>query len=154
MGLLEDNPSTVALVLIWTTDDLLSIPVSIVRLRYLLQTPQKVDDLLKLARPFTETVSELIQKQTKLWEVGLDQIPQSTAQSVDLYRLFSEEIGQAIDLETSRSYRNDERLQAARNFPYQQEKKLILTLLQEALQGAPAKEIEARLLKVSKRGMK
>jgi hypothetical protein len=154
MALLEDNPSTVALILIWTTDDLLSIPVSIARLRYLLQTPHKVNDLLKRAKPFTETVSELIHKQTKLWDVGLEQIPHSTAQSVDLYRLFSEEIGKAIDMETRRSYRNDERLLAARNFPYEQEKKLILTLLQEALQGASAKELEARLLRVSKRGMK
>ena len=154
MLLLEDNPSTVALILIWTTDDLLSIPVSSARLRYLQQTPQKVNDLLKRAKPFTEVVSELIYKQTKLWDVGLEQIPQSTAQSIDLYRLFSEEIGRAIDMETRRSYRNDERLQAARNFPYGQEKKLILTVLQEALQGASAKDLEARLLRVSKRGLK
>jgi len=154
MMLLEDNQSTIALILIWTTDDLLSIPISIARLHYLLQSPQKVNDLTKRAKPFTEVVSDLIQKQTKLWDVGLEQIPHSTAQSVDLYRLFSEEIGKAIDMETRRSYRNNERLQAAKNFPYEQEKKQILTLLQEALQGASAKDLEARLLRVSKRGLK
>lgn len=154
MALLEHNPGTVALILIWTTNDLLSIPVSIARLRYLLQAPQKVNDLLKRAKPFIEIVSELIHKQTKLWEVGLEQIPHSTAQSVDLYRLFSEEIGKAIDVETRRSYRNNERLRAARNFPYEHEKKLILALLQEALQGASAKDLEARLLRVSRRAVK
>ena len=152
MILMEENPSTVALIVVWTTDDLAAIPISIIRLRILQGSPDKIRDLLNKAKPLPEILSDVIQMQTKLWEVGLEQLPQSTAQSIDLYRLFSEDIGQAIDKEARRAYRNDERLQAARDFPYQHEKHLVLEILQDALQGASMTDMETRLVKVSKRG--
>lgn len=152
--LLEDNPSTLALILVWSTDALLAVPLSITRIRYLSQNNNKIVELLQQAQPLKEVISELIQRQIKIWDVDLTKFSKTTGQSIDLYKVFSEEIGKAIDAEMHRKYLLEERRQAAQQFPYQQEKQLILSVLQDALKGIEADKLSEYLTRVSKRGSK
>lgn len=152
--LLEDNPSTLALILVWSTDALLAVPLSITRIRYLSQNNNKIVELLQQAQPLKEVISELIQRQIKIWDVDLTKFSKTTGQSIDLYKIFSEEIGKAIDAEMHRKYLLEERRQAAQQFPYQQEKQLILSVLQDALKGIEADKLSEYLTRVSKRGSK
>lgn len=152
--LLEENPSTLALILVWSTDALLAVPLSLTRIRYLSQNNNKIVELLQQAQPLKKVISELIQRQIKIWDVDLTEFSQTTGQSIDLYKMFSEEIGKAIDAEMHRKYLLEERRQAAQQFPYQQEKQLILSVLQDALQGIGADRLCEHLVQVSKRGFK
>lgn len=152
--LLEENPSTLALILVWSTDALLAIPLSLTRIRYLSQNNNKIVELLQQAQPLKEVISELIQRQIKIWDVDLTKFSKTTGQSIDLYKIFSEEIGKAIDAEMHRKYLLEERRQAAQQFPYQQEKQLILSVLQDALKGIEADKLSEHLTRVSKRGSK
>jgi hypothetical protein len=152
LKLLEDNPSTVALVLVWTTGNLLAVPLSMLRARYLSQNPERLPALLADARPLPETLRVVVERQTKLWEVGLDQVPHTMAKSTDMRRLFEEAIGAAIDAERQRSYRYAERKLAARLFPIEEERRVIFAVLAEALAGAPAQELVPRLTRVLQRG--
>lgn len=152
LRLLEDNPSTVALVLVWTTDDLRSVPLSVRRTRFLTQNPDRLPSLLAATKPLPETLRALVARQTKLWEAGLDQTPRTTAKSADMRRLFEEAIGAAIEAERQRSYRYTERKLAARRFPVEEEKRLIFAVLGEALNGALAQELVLRLTRLPQRG--
>lgn len=152
--LLEENPSTLALILVWSTDTLLSVPLSLTRIRYLSQNSDKITELLRQAQPLKDVISELIRRQIKIWDIESTQLPQTTGQSIDLFKIFSEEIGKAIDAEMHRKYHIEERRQAAQQFPYQLEKQLILSVLQDALQGVTADKLSERLVRVSKRGAK
>ncbi|MBC8446636.1 MAG: hypothetical protein H8D78_02705 [Chloroflexi bacterium] len=152
LSLLEDNPSTVALVLVWTTDDLQAVSLSVLRIRYLSQNPDRLNALLAEASPLPETLRTLVERQTKLWEAGLDKAPHTAAKATDMRRLFEEAIGDAIETERGRSYRYAERKLAARQFPVEEEKHLIFSVLGEALAGASAMELVPRLTRLSQRG--
>ena len=152
LRLLENNPSTVALVLVWTTDDLQAVPLSVLRIRYLAKNPDLLPALQHESRPLPETLRRLVERQTKLWEAGLDKAPHTAAKATDMRRLFEEAIGDAIETERGRSYRYAERKLAARQFPVEEEKRLIFSVLGDALAGASAMELVARLTRWSQRG--
>lgn len=153
-NLLEDNPSTVALILVFTTDDLLAVPLTMHQARGLSQNPERLPGLLTDAKPLQEVLQQVVERQTKLWEVGLDGVPQTTARSTDMRRLFEEAIGAAIDAERHRSYRYEERKLAAKRFPIEEERKVIFSALAEALAGASAQQLVVRLTRVSQRGVR
>lgn len=150
--LLEDNPNTLALILVWSTNDLLSIPLSFTRIRFLSQNEDKISELLKQAQPFKKVITEIIRRQIKIWDSDLTLLPQTTGQSVDIFQIFSEEIGKAIDAEMHRKYLLEERKQAAQKFPFQQEKQFILSVLKDALEGVEIDKLSDRLMRISKRG--
>ena len=152
LKLLEDNPNTVALILVWTTDDLLAVSLSMLRTRFLVQNPGRLPAVLEKAKPLPETLRAVVDSQTKLWEVGLEQVPRTTAGSTDMRRLFEEAIGAAIDAERQRSYRHTERKLAARRFPVDEEKQLIFEVLGKALSGTSARELVPQLTRTSQRG--
>jgi hypothetical protein len=152
--LLEENPSTLDLIVVWSTDTLLAVPFSLTRLHYLSQNNNKISGLIHQAQPIKMVMNELIQRQIKIWDVGTEQLPQTTGQGIDIYKTFSEEIGKAIDAEMHRKYLVEERRQAATQFPYQEEKQLILSVLQDALKGIEADKLIERLVRVQKRGGK
>lgn len=152
LKLLKDNPSTVALVLVWTTDELLAAPLSMMRIRFLYQNPDRMPELLAGAKPLPETLRAVVDRQTRLWKEGLDNAPHTAAKATDMRRLFEEAIGDAIDTERQRSYRYTERKLAAVRFPVEEEKRLIFAVLGEALGGASAQELVPRLMRLSQRG--
>jgi len=90
--------------------------------------------------------SAIIQDQVQTWEFDELFSQNSDTPGRDIYQIFAERIGQAIDDEANRRYRKFERLQAAKVFPYQDEKKAILSILKAALEGKSAQELEDLLV--------
>jgi len=152
LSLLQDNPSTVALILVWTSDDLLSIPLSVVRIWFLLEHPEGLAVLLRKAQPLPEVLRALVGQQVKLWDIGLEGITPAPGKGTDMRRTFEEAIATAIEAERGRSYRNVERRLAAQRFPAEEEKQVILAALNEALAGAEANALVAKLTRISRRG--
>jgi hypothetical protein len=150
--LLESNPNTIALIVVWTNDDLSAIPFSMRRLKAILETPNQIPRLIKTAKPFELIISDIIQRQTKGWKIPEIQKSETTTTGRDLFSIFSEKIIRSIDNEANRRYLIKERVQAAEKFPYETEKRTILSILQEALDGEPAEELKKHLTTISRRG--
>jgi hypothetical protein len=151
LTLLEDNPSTVAVVVVWTTDDLQALCLKRADIAPLTNDPERLRDLLVAIEPLPGVLQALVDDQTKSWEIGLDRAPHTPVKATDMRRLFEEAIGEAIETERGRSYRYTERKLAARRFPVEKEKLLLFSVLGEALGGAPAGELVPRLTRLSKR---
>lgn len=151
-GLLEDNPSTVALILVWTTDNLDAVPLSVARIRFISENPERLPGLLTTARPLAEVLRGLMARQSKSWGVGLGQKPDVTNKLIDTRHQFEKRIGQAIETERRRSYHLAERRQAAQQFPVEEEKQLIFAVLREALNGVSAGGLVPKLIRLAPRG--
>jgi hypothetical protein len=89
----------------------------------------------------------ILQDNVKTWEFGAGLERKSVTSGRDIYQIFAERIGQAIDEEANRRYRKAERLHAAKVFPYQEEKQAILSILKAALEGKSARELEELLVR-------
>jgi hypothetical protein len=152
--LLESNPSTIALIVVWANDDLSAIPFSMRRLKAILETPDQIDKVLNSIKPFGQIISEIIQRQTKDWKIPEIQKSETTSAGRDLYSIFSEKIIRSIDTEANRHYLIKERVKAAQEFPYESEKHTILSILQEALDGKSADELQKHLINIPRRGEK
>ena len=152
LSLLEDNPSTVALVLVWTTDELLAVLLSVAQARGLLWNRDALASLLAKAKPLPEVLRALVAQQVKLWEIGLDEKSPSSVKPLDMRSAFEEAIATAIDTERQRLYRHAERKLAAQHFPAEEEEKLIFDVLAEALNGASARDMVPHLTRMPRRG--
>lgn len=133
--LLENNPSTVALLLTWATDELLTIPLTIARIRFLCQHPRLLPRLLRGARPLLVVLENLIQRQINEWERGLDLSQRTIDEPIDVRQVFALSLDEAFHKERNRQYRQPARKEAAHRFPLQSEKQAILAVLDEALKG-------------------
>ncbi len=150
--LLKSNPNTAALIVVWANDELSSIAFSMRRLQYLIDHPQEIMKLPQTIDAFESVISGTIRKQTKGWKIPKIEPNKPSSSKRDLYSVFSEKLISAIDVEANRSYRTEERLKAARDFPLEREKQTILKILQDALDGKPAKDLEKRLTSLPRRG--
>jgi hypothetical protein len=149
--LLEANPSTTVLIAVWTNDDLSAIPFSMKRLKSVIGLKEQIKKIASIAKPFEAVISEQIRRQTKGWKIPIVKHKPSTGRR-DLYGMFSEKIISAIDNEASRQYRTEERAKAAKNFPTEQEKRILLNILRDALDGVSSKELESQMTKLPRRG--
>ncbi len=152
VALLEANPSTTVLIAVWTNDELSSIPFTTRRIKSIIESKDKIEKIAEIAKPFDYTISDVIHRQTKGWNIPRIEQNQPSTGKRDLYSLFSEKIISAIDYEASRRYITEERVKAAQNYPADQEKRVLLNILREAIDGASAKELEDRLIKLPRRG--
>jgi hypothetical protein len=152
--LLEANPSTTILIAVWTNDDLSAIPFTMRRLKSVAESKEQTEKIVKIAKPFEQVISEQIQRQTKRWKIPKVEPNRPSEGKRDLYSIFSEKIISAIDNEANRRYITEERVKAARNYPAEQEKRVILNILREALEGASSKDLEKHLTNLPRRGGK
>ncbi|WKZ40021.1 MAG: hypothetical protein QY328_17320 [Anaerolineales bacterium] len=152
LELFETNPSTTVLIAVWVNDELSSIPFTTRRIRSIIEVESKITKIADIAKPFEEIISEVIHKQTKGWKIPEIESKQPTNEKRDLYSIFSKKITNAIDHEAGRRYLNDERAKAAKNYPAEQEKRVLLSILREAIDGATDKELEEKLTKLPRRG--
>lgn len=143
--LLEANPSTVALLLTWATDELLTIPLTIARIRFLYQHPRMLPRLLRRARPLLAVLQNLITRQINEWEKGLDLSQRAIDEPIDVRQVFALSLEEAFHKERKRQYRQPARKEAAHRFPLQSEKHAILAVLDQALNGESAHNL-VRLL--------
>jgi hypothetical protein len=148
LQLLEANPSTLALILVWTLDELPAVALSVARIHFLMQNPDRSMGLAKNAKPLTSVLRDLVSKQMRVWDIGLEPRPRSTAKPTDIHHLFIDAIVTAIETERHRSYRHTERKRAARNFPADEEKQIVLKALNQALNGAAARDLVPMLTRV------
>lgn len=154
ISLLETNPSTTILIAVWTNDDLAAIPFTMKRLKSVVDFQEQIQKIASIAKPFESVISEQIKRQTRGWKIPKVEQNRPSAGGRDLYGMFSEKISSAIDNEASRPYRTEERVKAAKNFPADQEKRVLLSILREALDGATRKELESQMSKLPRRGGK
>ncbi|MGH2542245.1 MAG: hypothetical protein ACRERD_22255 [Candidatus Binatia bacterium] len=138
---LLDNPNTVALVLVWTTNDLLAIPLTLARVDFLLHTPHTIPRLLRQARPVQAVLEDILNRQSKSWESSLEPSTDPSARALDPRATFIAVIEQAIETESGRSYRIGARKQAAQFYDVEREKRVIINALNAALDGASSEQI-------------
>jgi hypothetical protein len=150
--LLESNPSTTVLIAVWANDELSSIPFTTRRIKSVIGDEGKTKRIAEIAKPFEYIISDVIHRQTKGWNIPKIEKNQRLSGKRDLYSIFSEKIISAIDHEAGRRYLNDERVRAAKNYPAEREKRALLNILREAIDGASDKELEERLTKLPRRG--
>lgn len=144
--ILEANPSTVALLLTWTTDNLLTIPLTIARIRFVQERPRVLAHLLRRARPLLAVLQNLMTRQIREWESGLDLSQRAVDEAVDIRQVFAASLEDAFEKERNRSYRQPARKQAAHYFPVESEKDVMLAILDDALKGEPANKLIKRLM--------
>jgi hypothetical protein len=144
--ILQSNPSTVALLLTWATDELLTIPLTIARIRFLHQHPRFLPRLLRGARPLLAVLQNLMTRQVKEWERGLDLSQRAIDAPIDVRQVFAASLEEAFQKERKRPYRQPARKEAAHRFPLQSEKRAILAVLDEALKGKSAHNLVKLLI--------
>lgn len=144
--ILEANPSTVALLLTWTTDNLLTIPLTIARIRFVQERPRVLPHLLRRARPLLAVLQNLMTRQIREWESGLDLSQRAVDGAVDIRQLFVASLEDAFEKERNRSYRQPARKLAAHRFPVESEKDIMLAILDDALKGESANKLIKRLM--------
>lgn len=151
-ALMESNSKTIELIVVWANEELSSIPFTMRGLKSALDSPEQIKKMPEIAKPFEQVISEVIHHQTKGWKIPKFDSSQPSTSRRDLYSIFSEKIIRAIDIEANRRYRTEERVKAAQKFPYEQEKRAILSILQEALDGISATDLQKRLTNLPRRG--
>jgi hypothetical protein len=150
--LLEDNPSTVALVLTWMTDELLSLPLSLTRIAHLQKYPAELAGLLNRARPLDEVLQHLIERHERIWSVEIE-TGKETEQGIGHYpEQFEASYLQAVAAECARAYRARARREAAESFPLESEKQRMMSAFEDAMRGAEAQALKQMILSVSRRG--
>jgi hypothetical protein len=155
IAFLENNPNTVAAVLIWTTRDLPAVCLSVDRARAAAQDTGVLSVVLSEAQPLIDVLNGIVRRQLAVWEADLaTAVPCLNGQALDTQRAFERAIVQAIETERHRTYRNPTRKQAALQFPVEEETKAILETLERALAGERAPELVAHLTRMSRRGLR
>lgn len=153
LAILEANPNTVAVIVVWTTDDdLYALPFSPTRLRFLRQNPARLPSLLTRGEPLLNVLRTIIAQQTRLWDSTLDTAEVPRRASPPLRQLFQTEVVTAIEAERKRTYRTEERKQAARHFPVAAEQHLIMAIFDRALKGESSASLIAQFTCLPRRG--
>jgi hypothetical protein len=153
--LLQENPSTAALILTWTTNDLLSIPMSLARIAYLERGSMPLRQLIERhAHPFSEVLSEVIERQEKVWKVEIGLEEGITGQISNYPQVFKQAFERAIAHECERSFRKPMRKEAARTYDLNREKRTIMRIFKEAMSGTPSKALQTQLMHKLKGGRK
>jgi hypothetical protein len=146
--ILEDNPSTIALIIVWMMDDLPAVPFSTTRIQHLIQYPAHLTKLIQTAKPLITVIKTLIARQMKACELNLEPRNSENHEFTDMRRLFEQAIDSAIETQQKRSYRYAERQLAAHEFPVDEETEFILSILEQALNGENAHELVPNLVAI------
>jgi len=152
LGLLENNPSTIALILVWTTDDLLSVALNVSDIQLVREDHSRLPHLLSSAQPLLDVLGQVVTRQSKEWEAKLDTTPRPETMPGDSRQLFEEAFEKAVEAERQRSYKFPARKEAAQRFPVKRERQAILETLKEALDGESSESLKKRLTRLPRRG--
>jgi hypothetical protein len=146
---LVENPNTAALILTWITDELLSIPISLVRISYLEHKSVRLDWFLgDYARPLLEALSTIIERQEKAWTVEIS-AKQGINRKVSNYpRIFGQAFERAIEQECGRPFRKPMRKVAAQTYDLHHEKRVIMKTFEDAMSGRSSKTLETQLTRI------
>jgi hypothetical protein len=151
-SLFEENPSTEALVLTWTIEDLPSVQISLKDLDRLKADPDQIVTLLNGATPLAQVVNRILDSHIKVWETFQASFETTSRSTTDLRKLFEDHFKKVLTQERERSYRNEERKIAAENMPEERETDLITKVLDDALKGSKSETLAKQLARLSKGG--
>ena len=149
---LQANPSTVVVIVVWTTDDLASIALTVPSISRLIDEPKWIDVELTKAKPLGTVLNDVVNSQSKLWDANLDTAHKKPSGQMDAHKQFVTEFEQAVVDECKRSYRSIFRKEAAENYPSSDERQIIEHCLQEALAGRTVEDLLCQLTKLGVRG--
>lgn len=150
----QKNPSTEAMVLTWSTDELLSQMLNLQIVEYLRAQPEKLPAYLQKARPLPVVMAEILAGHTKIWEFNPEAPAGSGPVSGDIRKLFEEHFKLSLIQERERSYKNPERKEAALRIDEWKELALLKETLEGILQGQISKTLADRLAQLPRRGGK
>jgi hypothetical protein len=150
--LLDNNPSTVTLILVWTTDDLLSVEMNVAQIRSLIDSPEHLTSVLESAKPLGQVLRNVVSLQVKVWDAEWDVSARGASQPLDLRRLFEQAFDDAVRAECGRSYKSPTRKAAAEHFAVDREKPVIMAALNDALSGEPSDALKQQLAGLPQRG--
>lgn len=149
---LHANPSTVVLIVVWTTDDLAAIPLTVSSISRLIDEPNSIEGELAKAKPLGTVLGNVVNSQSKLWDTKLDKARKKPFGRIDAHKQFINEFEQAVVTECKRSYRSIFRKEAAEDYPSSDELQIIRQCLQEALAGGTVEDLLCQLTKLGVRG--
>lgn len=150
----EENPSTEVMVLIWTTEDLLSQKLNLETIEFLRAQPDQIPLFLQKARPLTDVIADILASHMKLWDFILESHTEGSLASGDIHKLFEEHFKKSLEMERERSYKNVERKAAALRLDEAKEFSILNKALEDAVQGQPSKALASRLTQFTRRGGK
>ncbi|MDX1417501.1 MAG: hypothetical protein R3293_25070 [Candidatus Promineifilaceae bacterium] len=146
--ILEENPNTVALILVWTADGLPAVPLSIARIRFLVDHKDLIGVLLEQAEPLEKVFTSLVQKQIKSWDLPLRPAEGIGQEVTDLREAFSSALAAEMETVTRRGYRIPARKAAAANYPRKKETEELLKTFDAAMNGEKEKELVRELMDI------
>ncbi len=152
--LFEENPSTEAIILTWTTEELLSQKLSLNTIDYLRDNPTHISAYLKKVKSLPDVIEEILDMHMRVWEtasISSNNIPKSL---IDIRQIFEKHLSKELKNEQKKSFRNKERKDAARYLDLieDQESNIIINVLNDALRGQKDKVLVPNLCQVVKRG--
>jgi hypothetical protein len=154
-AILGEHPNTIALVLVWATGELPSVPLSVRRIAALFDVPERAPErtraLASRAKPLAEVLADLFSLQAGDWSAQLAPARGPAEPSFDVRREFAAALPDAVARERARSYRDPERKRAADDFPLADELRVLLEALDDALAGSPVDELVGRLTRAPRR---
>jgi hypothetical protein len=150
----EDNPSTEALVITWTLDELLSQKLSLVTIDYLVENSELIKDFIQKAKPLSDIVQDILVSQMRVWEDIPSLGNKDSNLSTDVQKVFEKHLSDEIRDELERSYKTEEKKLAVKSFPEKQEMKTINGALAEALQEEVVDTLATLLVALPRRGVK
>ncbi len=149
-----ENPSTEAVVLTWSTEDLLSQKLNLQIVEYLRAQPGQIAAYLQKARSLPDVIADILASHMRIWDFGLETPAESSLASGDIRKLFEEHFKMILIQEREKSYKTPERKEAALQINEEKELSLLNKALEDALQGQLSSALSNRLTQLARRGGK
>lgn len=150
----EENPSTEALIITWTSDDLLSQKLSLMTIDHLIENRELIKGFLQKAKPLSDVVQEILTIQMRVWKDIPSLTKKETNISTDVNSIFAKYFEIEIKAEREHSFINEEKKLAVKQFPEKQEMKVVNNVLQDALKEYSTEDLASNLAQLPRRGAK
>lgn len=145
-----DNPSTEALVIVWTTDDLCSLQLTLSDIDRFTMNPNLMTKYMSKGEPFTETIKDILAKFLKVWETQGFSTEYSGGKKLNIQNKFNNYLERNLAVERGRRFTKEEKKLAVKQISEKNEIDKIQSVLTYALQGSKSDSLTSQLIKLSK----
>lgn len=142
--LLEKNDLTEAIIVVWTTEALLSLVLNLPQVKYMQQNPTTVGPVVETARSLDKSIEEFVNGQVVNWAVTQRESKSENATPLDTLTVFVNELDTAIQQETARGFTIPEKKLAAEGLA-QRDPKQFADAIRKAIGNVDAKAMEQQL---------
>lgn len=144
-ALLEKNDLTDAIIVVWTTEDLVAATLTLPQIKHLQESPVAISKMLECASPLEAAITRFVDSQTPLWSLPSEVTSQTPI--LDTVSIFAGNMERAIQDETKRKFHIREKQSAASTLG-QREVRQFENLLRRAIKGDDARELQRELLAI------